>query len=68
MHIVSTKMTNTIPTIISINCHSEKVRCKIDCYLLHTVSLVIMLLLIIAFICYHYANHRSKLKNMLPCY
>ena len=46
MDIVSTKMTNTIATNVSINCHSKKVRYKIDCYILHTVLLVIILLLI----------------------
>ena len=34
---------------------------KMNCYILHTVLLVIILLLIIAIICYHYA----KLKNIL---
>ena len=31
-NIVSTKKTNTIVTNVSINCYSEKVRHKIDCY------------------------------------
>ena len=31
-----------------------------DCYILHTVLLVIILLFIIAIICYHYAELRSK--------
>ena len=31
-----------------------------DCLLLYTVLLVIVLLFIIAIICYHYARHRSK--------
>ena len=51
MDAVSTKMTNTIATNItstaSKNCHSKKVR---DCYILHTVLLVIILLLIITII------------------
>ena len=55
MDTVSTKKTNTIATndmnIASINCHCKKVR---DCYIMHTVLLVIMLLLIITIICYHY--------------
>ena len=46
--IVSTKKTNTIAikvmSTVSINCHSKKVR---DCYILHTILLVIILLLII---------------------
>ena len=51
MNIVSTKMTNTIATNISINCHNEKVRYKIDCYILHTLLLAIILVLIITIIC-----------------
>ena len=34
-----------------------KVRYKMDCYILHTVLLVIVLLFIIDIICYHYAKH-----------
>ena len=56
MDIVPTKKTNTIETNVtstaSINCHSKKVR---DCYILHTVLLVIILLLIVTIICYHLA-------------
>ena len=63
MDIVSTKITNAIVTNPSINCHSEKVRYKIDCYILHTILLVIRLLLIIAIIYYHYAKHKSKQKG-----
>ena len=36
MDIVSKKMTNTIATNVSINCHTKKVRYKIDCYILHS--------------------------------
>ena len=45
--VVSAKRTNTIATNVSINCHSKKVKYKIDCYILQTVLLVITLLLII---------------------
>ena len=45
----------------------KKVRYKMDCYILHTVLLRIILLFIIAVICYHYAKHKSKLKNILSC-
>ena len=61
---VSTKKTNTIATnftsIASINCQSKKVR---DCYILHTVSLVIILLLMITItiICYHYAKQKDTI-------
>ena len=48
---------------VSINCHTKKVRYEIDCYILHTV-LAIILLLIITVICYYCAKHRSKLKSV----
>ena len=55
--IVSTIKTNTITANVtssaSINYHSIKVR---NCYILHTVLLVIILLLTITMICYHYAK------------
>ena len=62
MDIVLTKMTNTIAATVSINCHSEKVKYKIDSYILHTLLLAIILLLII--VCYHYANYGSKEKGI----
>ena len=57
MDIVSTKMTNTIATNVTKNCHSKKVR---NCYILHGVLLAIILLLLITIICFHYAKHRWK--------
>ena len=57
MDIASTKMTNTIATYVSIKTHNQKVRYKIDCYILHTDLLVIILLLIITIICYYYAKY-----------
>ena len=57
MDIASTKMTNTIATYVSIKTHNQKVRYKIDCYILHTDLLVIILLLIITITCYYYAKH-----------
>ena len=71
MDIVSTNMTNTIPTNItnimstnvSTNSDGKKVKDKVN--VLRTVLLVIILLFIIAIICYHYAKHRSKLKNRI---
>ena len=63
MDIVSTEMTNTIATNVSTNSDGKKVRYKMDCYILHTVLLVITLSMTITIICYHYA----KLKNILPC-
>ena len=38
------------------NCHSKKAR---DCYILHTVLLVIILLFIITTISYHYAKQKG---------
>ena len=64
MDIVSTKMTNTVSTNASVNSHIKKVRYKIESYILHAVLLVIMFLLIITIICYHYAKHRSKQKSL----
>ena len=47
MDIVSTETTNTIEINVSINSDDKNARYKINCYILHTVFLVIMLLLII---------------------
>ena len=55
MNNLSAKKTNTIATNVMstalINCHGKKVR---DCYILHTVLLVIILLLIITIYCHTY--------------
>ena len=60
MDTLSTKRTNTIAANVtstaSINWHSKKVR---DCYILHTVLLVIILLLIVTIICYHFAKQKD---------
>ena len=73
MDIASTKMTNTIATNVSINSAVEKVIYTIDCYILHTVLLVIIfahsfisdhITLDNYFICYHYAKHRPKQKRI----
>ena len=68
MDIVSTNVTNAIPTsvtsTVSINYDDKKVRYKMDCYILCTVLLMIILLFIIAITCDHYTKHRSKLKNV----
>ena len=57
MDIVSINVANTISKnaaiTVSINRHNKKLRYKIDCYILHTVLLVIKLLLIITITCYH---------------
>ena len=65
---VLTNVTNTISTnvtsTVSIN-DSKKVRCKMHNYILHTVLLVIILLAIIAIICYLYAKFTSKIQDIL---
>ena len=59
MDIVATKITNTIATNVtsnaSINFHGKKVR---DCYILHTLLLVIILPLIVI-ICCNYAIQKK---------
>ena len=50
MIVVSTKMTDTIPTNMWKSSDDKKVRYKIDCYNLHKLLLVIMLRLITAII------------------
>ena len=64
MDIASTKMTNTIATNVSVNCHNKKVRYKIDFYILHAILLAIILLLMITIAYYHYAKYRSKEKDI----
>ena len=70
----STNLTNTFPTnmkksisrnvtsTMSANSDNKNVRFKMDYYILHTFSLVIILLFIIAIICYCYTKYRSKRK------
>ena len=61
---VTTNVANTISTniasTVSINFDDKKVRYKMDCYILHTVLLVIILLFIITIISHQYAKHISK--------
>ena len=63
MDTVSTKTINTIvsnvTSTVSINCHSKKVR---DCYILHTVLLVIILLYA-HIMRYHYAKQKGVIEN-----
>ena len=67
MDSVSTNVTKTIPTnvanTVSTNSGDKKVKYKIDCYILHTFLLVIILLFIIAIVCYHYTKQRLKRKR-----
>ena len=64
MDIVSAKTTNTTAANVSINSNDRKGKYKIDCYILHIILLAIILLSITTIICYHYARHRSKQKNI----
>ena len=50
MDVVSTNVTNTVSKNVSTNPGDKKVRYTMDCYILHTVLLVIILLFIIAII------------------
>ena len=57
IYFVDIVLTNVTSTV-SINSADRKVKYKMDCYFLHTILLVIILLCIITIICYHYAKHR----------
>ena len=48
---------------VTTNFDNKNVRYKMDCYILHTELIVIILLFIISFTCYSYAKNRSKLKK-----
>ena len=64
LDIALTKVLNVITINVTstmlINWHIKKIRYKMDCYILQTVLLVIILLSIITIICYHYVKHRLK--------
>ena len=68
MDIASTKNTDTIAVNVtstaSISWHSKKVR---NCYISHTVLLVIVLILLVTIICYHYVKLKIRVKNR-TCY
>ena len=61
---VSTNVLTNLMSTASINFHNKKTRHKMNCYILHTVLLVVILPVVIAIICYPYAKHRSKQKNI----
>ena len=69
MDTVSTKMTNTIPKNVTstmlTNSDDKKVRHKMNCYILHTVLLVVIPLLITAVVCYHYENSGQNKKTLM---
>ena len=47
------------------NFHTKKWDILTDRYILHAILLMVILSYIIVFICYHYAKHRWKQKNVL---
>ena len=61
----STVSTNVISTA-TLNFHNKKVGYKMECYILHTVLLKLILLFIIAIIGYRCAKHKSKQKKCWP--
>ena len=56
---VSTSVTKTVSTSF----YNKAVWYEINCYIMHTVLLVVILLFIIVFTCYHFAKNRSKQKK-----
>ena len=62
---VSKNESVNVMSTVSTNFH-KKVKYKMDCYMLHSVLLVIILLFTITIICNYYAKRRSKPKKILP--
>ena len=62
-NVLSTVLANVRSTILT-NSDDEKLRYKMECYILHIVLLVIILLFIIVIICDHHVKHRSKQKDI----
>ena len=60
-------MTNAIvidaTSTMSINYCNKEVKHKVNCYVLNTVLLLIMLRFIITIMCYQYGMHRFKSKK-----
>ena len=57
---VTNNVSTNVTSAVSLNYDDKKVRYKMDCYILHTFLLVIILIFMIAIICYYYEKHRSK--------
>ena len=55
---IVTKTVSANATNVAINSDDKKLRDKMDCYILHTFSLVTILLFLITIICYLYAKHK----------
>ena len=62
-NVTSTKSANAMSTMLT-NSDDKKVRYKMDCYILQTILLVIILIFKIAIICYQFGKHRSKQKGI----
>ena len=60
---VWTNVTNTILRNVTNTMSIISDEDKMDCYVLDTVFLVIILLFIVAIICYHHTKHKSKQKH-----
>ena len=60
---VASTIWKNVMSSVSINSDDKKVRYKMNCYNLCTSLIVAILLFIIAIICCHYTNHRSKRKK-----
>ena len=61
---VSTNVHTNFANTVLINSNDKKGRHKMDCYILHSVLFVIILLYTIAITCYHYVNTIQN-KNVL---
>ena len=56
----NTISTNNTSTLSGTSFGDKNVRYKMDCYILNTFLLIVILLFIITTICDHYAKHRPK--------
>ena len=65
---VSTNVSCSVPinavNTASVSFNDEKVRYKVDCCILHTFLLVVIVLFIFAINCCHYTKHRLKQKHI----
>ena len=57
-------MSTNVTSIVLTSSNDKKVKYKMDCYNLHTVLLVLILLFTIAIICCHYGKHKSKQRGI----
>ena len=64
MYYVTSIMSTNVTSIVLTSSNDKKVKYKMDCYILHTVLLVLILLFTIAIICCHYGKHKSKQRGI----